>query len=90
MGSSSGPKSVPKSRSSRVRVEVNHLSSSTIDKQGVADAGQCSGSGEVQRAWALEGSRMSKSDMLVELIVCAMLAGALICQLVSSFIVLTH
>ena len=25
-----------------------------------------------------------------ELIVCAMLAGALICQLVSSFIVLTH
>ena len=44
----------------------------------------------VRCAWALEGARMSKSDMLFELIVCAMLAAALLCQLVSSFIVLTH
>ncbi len=44
----------------------------------------------VRCAWALEGARMSKSDVLLELIVCAMLAGALIGQLVSSFLVLTH
>jgi len=33
---------------------------------------------------------MSKSDALFDLILYAMLAGALICQLVSSFLVLTH
>ena len=33
---------------------------------------------------------MFKSGVLFDLILCAMLAGALICQLVSSFLVLTH
>ena len=33
---------------------------------------------------------MSKSDVLFDLIVCAMLAGALVRRLVSSFLVLTH
>ena len=33
---------------------------------------------------------MSKSDMLLDLIVCAMLAAALVCQCVSLLTVLAH
>ncbi len=88
IGSTIGPKSCA-NPSSRMRVELNDLASLTIDSWGVAYGTNAAVLARCSAHGHLRGPHV-KEHVLVELIVCAMLAGALVCQLVSSFLVLTH